>query len=67
MIPEIRKKFNSEFTEEKYKAFLHDLNTSLKYPVDFRVSESPLFLSDDLKNKLLEAKGHWTIQVDKAV
>jgi len=55
MIPEIRKKFNSEFTEEKYKAFLDDLNTSLKYPVDFRVSESPLFLSDDLKNKLLKA------------
>ncbi len=55
MIPELRKKFNSEFTEEKYKAFLDDLNTSLKYPVDFRVSETPLFLSDDLKNKLFKA------------
>jgi hypothetical protein len=55
MIPELRKKFNSEFTQEKYEAFLNDLNTSLKYPVDFRVSETPLFLSDDLKNKLLNA------------
>jgi hypothetical protein len=55
MIPELRKKFNSEFTQEKYEAFLSDLNTSLKYPVDFRVSETPLFLSDDLKNKLLNA------------
>jgi hypothetical protein len=55
MIPELRKKFNSEFTKEKYEAFLKDLNTSLKYPVDFRVSETPLFLSDDLKNKLLKA------------
>jgi hypothetical protein len=55
MIPELRKKYNSEFTEEKYKAFLNDLNTTLKYPVDFRVSETPLFLSDDLKKKLLNA------------
>lgn len=55
MIAELRKKFNSEFTQEKYEAFLNDLNTSLKYPVDFRVSETPLFLSDNLKNKLLNA------------
>ncbi|MCW9098194.1 MAG: hypothetical protein OQJ93_12485, partial [Ignavibacteriaceae bacterium] len=55
MIPELRKKFNSEFTQKKYEAFLKDLNTSLKYPVDFRVSETPLFLSEDLKNKLLHA------------
>lgn len=55
MIPELRKKFNSEFTQEKYEAFLKDLNTSLKYPVDFRVSETPLFLSEGLKKKLLQA------------
>ena len=55
MIPELRKKFNSEFTQKKYEAFLKDLNTSLKYPVDFRVSETPLFLSEDLKKKLLQA------------
>jgi hypothetical protein len=55
MIPELRNKFNAEFTQKKYEAFLNDLNTSLKYPVDFRVSETPLFLSDDLKNKLLKA------------
>ena len=55
MIPELRKKFNAEFTQEKYEAFLNDLNTSMKYPVDFRVSETPLFLTNDLKNKLLKA------------
>ena len=55
MIPELRKKFNAEFTQNKYDAFLNDLNTSLKYPVDFRVSETPLFLSDDLKSKLVKA------------
>ena len=55
MIPELRKKFNSEFTQEKYELFLNDLNTSLKYPMDFRVSETPLFLSNELKKKLLYA------------
>ena len=55
MIPELRKKFNSEFTQKKYEAFLNDINTSLKYPTDFRISETPLFLSDELKNKLLKA------------
>jgi len=55
MIPELRKKFNSEFTEEKYQAFVNDLNTSFKYPVDFRISETPLFLAKELKNKLLIA------------
>jgi hypothetical protein len=55
MIPELRKKFNSEFTQEKYESFLNDINTSLKYPADFRISETPLFLNDELKIKLLKA------------
>ena len=55
MIPELRKKFNSEFSQGKYNSFVDEMNSLLKYPVDFRISETPLFLSDDLKNKLLFA------------
>ena len=55
MIPELRKKFNAEFTQAKYDAFVNDLNTTFKYPVDFRVSETPVFLANDLKDKLLNA------------
>jgi hypothetical protein len=55
MIPELRKKFNSEFSNEKYEAFLKGLNSVLRFPVDFRVSETPLFLSDELTKKLLAA------------
>jgi hypothetical protein len=66
MIPELRKKFNAEFTQEKYEAFLNDINTSLKYPADFRISETPLFLSDDLKNKLLKACDELCRQVTSA-
>lgn len=55
MIPEIRKKFNLSFTEENYKDFLNELNSVLKYPTDFRVCETPLFLSVDLTKELLNA------------
>ena len=55
MIPEIRKKFNSEFKEETFNKFLNELNSTLKYPVDFRVCETPLFLSDELANELTQA------------
>ncbi|MEO8399504.1 MAG: hypothetical protein ABI550_06785 [Ignavibacteriaceae bacterium] len=55
MIPKLRKKFNNEFTQKKYEDFLEDLNSILKYPTDFRVSETPLFLSDEFKNELIKA------------
>jgi hypothetical protein len=55
MIPELRKKFNSEFSQKNYNSFLDEMNSLLKYPVDFRISETPLFLNDDLKKKLLLA------------
>ena len=55
MIPELREKFNAEFKQEVYEQFLEDVNTSLKYPTDFRVSETPIFLSEDFNNKLLTA------------
>jgi hypothetical protein len=55
MIPEIRKKFNNEFSEKVYQEFLDDLNSTLKYPTDFRVCETPLFLSVDLTKELVKA------------
>ena len=55
MIPEIRKKFNNDFSEKVYHNFLDDLNSVLKYPTDFRVCETPLFLSHDLTTELIKA------------
>lgn len=55
MIPELRKKFNSEFNEEKYNRFIKELDTTLKYPVDFRVSETPVFLSNQFYNEIVNA------------
>jgi hypothetical protein len=55
MIPEIRKKFNAEWSEEKYKSLLHDLNTEFDFYIDFRIAESPIFIPKDLKEKILDA------------
>lgn len=55
MIPDLRDKFNRDFTEENYNRFLKDLDSGLKYPTDFRVCETPLFLSKDITNELIEA------------
>jgi hypothetical protein len=57
-----RKIFNANFTAEKYERFLADLNTGLKNPVAFRVAETPVFLTDDFRDKLIEA-GNDIIQV----
>lgn len=55
MIPELRKKFNNGFSEKVYQEYLDDLNSVLKYPTDFRVCETPLFLSQDLTSELIKA------------
>ncbi len=55
MIPELREQFNRDFTPEKYKAFLEDLDS--KYPVSiaFRVAETPIFVPKDFTEKMINA------------
>ena len=55
MIPEIRKQINAEFTESRYNAFVHELDSTYKYPTDFRSAETPIFLTKDLKRQMMEA------------
>lgn len=63
MIPALRNEFNSNFTESKYNDFLKDLNTGLKYPTDFRVTETPVFLSSGLSSELQKACNEIITQV----
>ena len=65
MIPEIRKKFNADFSEKIYQEFLDDLNSVLKYPTDFRVCETPLFLSRELTSELVKACDDVIAQLQK--
>ncbi len=55
MIPELRKEFNRAFSPKKYDEFIRDINTGLKYPADFRISETPVFLTREFTNELIKA------------
>jgi hypothetical protein len=45
MHPELRAHFNADFTPEKYATLLHCVNETEKWPADFRISETPIFLT----------------------
>ena len=55
MIAGLREKFNQEFTNEKYEAFLKDLNSKHPGAIEFRVAETPLFVPKDFTNKMIDA------------
>ena len=54
MIPLYRKQFNAEFNETKYQAYLNYINALYPNSVDFRIAETPLFLTAAFKAQLLE-------------
>ena len=58
MIPAIRKQYNSQFTEEKYEVYINDLNNVYPGQLDFRVAETPVFISKDFIQKALSACDH---------
>ena len=55
MIPALRKAFNENFTKEKYEAFLNELGNVYPGQLDFRVAETPVFIDQVFKKKLLES------------
>ncbi len=55
MIPSIRAVFNEQFSAEKYQHFIQILQQDLDENVAFRVAETPVFISQELKEKLVLA------------
>jgi hypothetical protein len=55
MIEAIRKQYNAQFSEQKYEAFLDDLNQTFNHQITFRIAESPIFVGKDFKRKLIAA------------
>jgi hypothetical protein len=45
MHPGLRARFNADFTPEKYATLLRCVNETEKWPADFRISETPVFLT----------------------
>jgi hypothetical protein len=44
--PQLRSQFNADYTPQKYEALVRCVNESEKWPADFRISETPIFLTD---------------------
>jgi hypothetical protein len=51
MEPRFRQLFNAQFTPELYHRYQTELSRRLGTPFEFRLAESPLFLSDDFKER----------------
>ncbi len=55
MDPQLRSKFNADFTSEKYASLLRCVNETEKWPADFRISETPIFLTREFTNAVTRA------------
>jgi hypothetical protein len=55
MDPQLRSAFNADFSSEKYATLLHCVNETEKWPADFRVSETPIFLTDEFTDEVVAA------------
>jgi len=55
MHPELRERFNRDFTPDKYAALVRCVNETEKWPADFRISETPIFLTRDFTNEVTRA------------
>ncbi|WP_339920156.1 hypothetical protein [uncultured Flavobacterium sp.] len=54
MISKYRKLFNEQFTEEKYQHLKDDIASDFDYEPTFRIGETPFFISNELKEQLIE-------------
>lgn len=55
MHSDYRQAFNASFSDERYRQFLETIEADFPGQLDFRVAESPVFVDQSLKSKLVEA------------
>ncbi|MFL9485029.1 hypothetical protein ACI6Q2_19750 [Chitinophagaceae bacterium LWZ2-11] len=55
MVPAIRQAYNNHFTQDKYLAFLKDMDAKHPGAIDFRIAETPVFISKEFTDKMLAA------------
>jgi hypothetical protein len=53
--PKLRAAFNADFTPEKYAALVRCVNETEQWPADFRISETPVFLTRQFTNDVTRA------------
>ncbi len=62
----LRSAFNADFTNEKYAAFLRCVNETEKWAADFRVSETPIFLTREFRDEVVGASNELVRQTRTA-
>lgn len=55
MIPSIRQQYNRQFSEDKYNAYLDDLENVFPGQLDFRTAETPVFIPKTFWQKVHDA------------
>src|SRR5438270_10702009 len=55
MVPALRKAFNEYFSNERYEAFLKDLNSKYPGAIEFRLCETPVFVDKEFAAKMIDA------------
>jgi hypothetical protein len=55
MVKELRQQFNSNFTKEKYEAYVKQIEALHPGALDFRNAETPIFIPKDFTKKMLDA------------
>ena len=55
MIHNLRQAYNTAFTSEKYEVFLNHIQSLYNTKPNFRIAETPVFIPDDFRDKLLQA------------
>ncbi|MBK9241220.1 MAG: hypothetical protein IPL75_13380 [Acidobacteria bacterium] len=56
MLAWARDRFNQEFTEEQYRAFVDAVTTGAGVPIEFRLSETPCFFPSSLLDSWLRPR-----------
>ncbi len=62
MIPELRERYNREFTERKFATFLERLDYRVRLPIEFRVCETPLFVPKEIQQLCEDAAVDLTLR-----
>src|SRR5256885_16525076 len=55
MDPQLRSAFNADFSAEKYNALRRCVNEAVRWPADFRISETPIFLTPEFTDEAVAA------------
>src|SRR5512134_3029346 len=55
MIPELRRAYNSGYSDERYRAYVKRLSERGQMEIPFRLAETPVFLPPALRDEMVEA------------